>query len=51
VERLGVPGLSAFGMGPQHVPLVVADSPGSSMKTNPVFLTDAELTKILERAL
>jgi alcohol dehydrogenase len=51
VEHLEVPGLSAFGMGPQHIPLVVADSPGSSMQTNPVLLTDAELTKILESAL
>jgi alcohol dehydrogenase class IV len=51
VARLEVPGLSSFGMGRQHIPAVVADSPGSSMKTNPVALSDAELTSILEEAL
>lgn len=51
VGRLDVPGLSSFGMGPEHIPAVVADSPGSSMRTNPVALSDAELTDILERAL
>jgi alcohol dehydrogenase class IV len=51
VERLEVPGLSTFGMTAAHIPAVVADSPGSSMRTNPVPLTDAELTAILESAL
>jgi alcohol dehydrogenase class IV len=51
VARLGVPGLSSFGMGHEHIPAVVADSPGSSMKTNPVALSDVELTGILEVAL
>jgi alcohol dehydrogenase len=51
VARLGVPGLSAFGMGREHIAAVVADSPGSSMQTNPVLLTDAELSNILERAM
>ena len=51
VVRLEVPGLSSFGMGQEHIAAVVADSPGSSMKTNPVSLMDAELTSILERAL
>ncbi len=51
VVRLEVPGLSSFGMGRQHIPAVVADSPGSSMKTNPVALSDAELGSILEDAL
>jgi alcohol dehydrogenase len=50
VEQLGVPGLSAFEMRPEHIPAIVADSPGSSMRTNPVALSDAELTSILERA-
>ena len=31
----------------EHIPVVVADSPGSSMRTNPVALDD-ELTAILE---
>lgn len=51
VGRLEVPGLSDFEMRPEHIPVVVADSPGSSMRTNPIALTDAELTSILERAL
>jgi alcohol dehydrogenase len=51
VKALDVPSLSAFEMTPEHIPLVVADSPGSSMRTNPVALTDAELTGILEQAL
>jgi alcohol dehydrogenase len=51
VTALGVPGLSAFGMGAQDIPAIVADSPGSSMRTNPVALTDAELTSILQRSL
>jgi len=51
VEQLQVPGLSAFEMRRGHIPVVVADSPGSSMRTNPIALSDAELTSILERAL
>ena len=50
-SRLEVPGLSTFGMGREHIAAVVANSPGSSMKTNPVSLSDAELASILERAL
>lgn len=51
VTTLQVPGLSAFGMGEADIPAVVADSPGSSMRTNPVALTDGELTGILQRSL
>ena len=51
VEALDVPRLSAFGMTADLIPVVVADSPGSSMRTNPVTLTDDELTDILEQAL
>jgi alcohol dehydrogenase len=51
VEALAVPRLSTFGMTKAHIPLIVADSPGSSMRTNPVALTDEELTYILEQAL
>ena len=51
VERLGVPGLATFGMSAEHIPAIVADSPGSSMRTNPVALSDAELTSVLERSL
>ncbi len=51
VQSLGVPGLSAFELTPDLIPVVVADSPGSSMRTNPVALTDEELADILEQAL
>jgi alcohol dehydrogenase class IV len=51
VQTLGVPPLSAFEMRAEHIPAVVADSPGSSMRTNPVALSDAELTEILQQAL
>ena len=34
----------------EHIPVIVADSPGSSMRTNPIALTDDELTAILEAA-
>ena len=50
VAQLEVPGLATFGMTPAHIPTVVADSPGSSMQTNPVALSDAELSGILESA-
>ena len=45
------PGLPPSAWGRSTSPPIVADSPGSSMRTNPVALTDAELTDILERAL
>jgi alcohol dehydrogenase len=51
VRALEVPGLSAFGMTADDIAPVVADSPGSSMRTNPVPLTEAGLARILEAAL
>ncbi|MEA2025823.1 MAG: iron-containing alcohol dehydrogenase, partial [Chloroflexota bacterium] len=51
VDQLEVPGLSTFEMTAEHIPVIVADSPGSSMRTNPIALTDEELTAILESAL
>ena len=51
VARLEIPGLAAFGMRPEHIPGIVADSPGSSMQTNPVALSDAELAGILGGAM
>jgi alcohol dehydrogenase len=49
--RLGVPRLSAFGITESSIPALVADSRGSSMKTNPVTLTDDEITAILRASL
>jgi alcohol dehydrogenase len=51
VEALAVPPLSAFEMTAEDIPVIVADSPGSSMRTNPVALADEELTAILRQAL
>jgi alcohol dehydrogenase len=49
--RLALPRLGAFEMTEADVPRVVADSRGSSMKTNPVVLTDAEIAEVLRRRL
>jgi alcohol dehydrogenase len=49
--RLGVPRLSAFGIAESSIPALVADSRGSSMKTNPVVLTDDEIASILRASL
>ena len=51
VQALEVPPLSAFEMTAEHIPVVIADSPGSSMRTNPITLEDEELGDILQRAL
>jgi alcohol dehydrogenase class IV len=50
-SRLGIPGLATFGLGDADVPAIVADSRGSSMRTNPVTLTDDELTGIVRASL
>ena len=49
--RLGVPRLSAFGVAASDIPAVVAESRGSSMKTNPIVLTDEEIGSILRASL
>ncbi|HYF00820.1 MAG TPA: iron-containing alcohol dehydrogenase [Planctomycetota bacterium] len=48
---LGVPSLGAYGVKPDDLPAIVRDSRGSSMKTNPIVLTDAELTAVLAASL
>ena len=48
-RRLDLPTLDHYGVGRRDFPQVVAHSRGSSMKTNPVVLSDAEITAILER--
>ena len=47
---LAVPRLGSFGLDEADIAAVVADSRGSSMRTNPVVLDDAELTGILRRS-
>ncbi|MEF8768282.1 iron-containing alcohol dehydrogenase [Candidatus Accumulibacter contiguus] len=49
--ELALPRLSAYGIGQDDLPRIVAASRGSSMKTNPIVLSDAELTEILASRL
>jgi alcohol dehydrogenase len=49
--RLAVPRLSSYGITAADIPAIVADSRGSSMKTNPIVLTDAEIAAILGESL
>jgi alcohol dehydrogenase class IV len=48
---LEVPRLRAWGVTGADVPVIVADARGSSMRTNPIELSDAELASILEACL
>ena len=48
---LALPPLSAYGMQAADIPRVVANCRGSSMKTNPIELHDAELATILRERL
>lgn len=51
-QELAIPGLSAYGVTDAHIPDIVSKSKGaSSMKGNPIALTDDELTEIMRRAL
>ena len=51
-EELSVPSLASYGMTTAHIPSVVAKAAvASSMKGNPIALTEAEQRRILERAL
>ena len=50
-QRMALPRLSVFGVDEKAIPQLVANSRGSSMKTNPIVLTDAELTTLLRARL
>ena len=50
-EQLCLPRLSAYRIGAADFPRIVANSRGGSMKTNPIVLGDAEVTRILEERL
>ena len=50
-EHLGLPRLSAYGIGEGDLDRIVANARGSSMRTNPIVLTDDELREILRRRL
>jgi alcohol dehydrogenase len=49
--QLGIRPLGALGVSATDIPAIVADSRGSSMRTNPVELTDAEIASILSASL
>jgi alcohol dehydrogenase len=44
---LGLPRFGDAGVGPADIPALVAESRGSSMRTNPIVLSDAEVEAIL----
>jgi alcohol dehydrogenase class IV len=50
-ERLELPRVGRYGMTGADIPRVVANCRGSSMKTNPVVLSDDEVAAILEARL
>jgi alcohol dehydrogenase len=50
-EQLSLPRLSSYGMTEADIPHVVANCRGSSMKTNPIALTDQEVAHILKQRL
>ena len=50
-ERMHLPRLGEFGVKEADVPRIVANCRGSSMKTNPVVLSDAEVSDILQARL
>ncbi len=50
-RELAIPTLARFGIGEQDLPRIVLGSRGSSMRYNPVELSDEELTAILRASL
>ena len=48
-ERLQLPRLRSYHINPEDFPVIVANSRGSSMQTNPIVLTDAEINEILQQ--
>lgn len=46
-RRLQLPRLSTYGVSREAVAHVVANSRGSSMKTNPIALTDEEIARVV----
>jgi alcohol dehydrogenase class IV len=50
-QHLALPRLSTYGVTAADMPRIVANSRGSSMKTNPIVLTDAEVAAIVTARL
>jgi alcohol dehydrogenase len=49
--RLKIPMLGSYGVGEGHIKQVVASARGSSMKTNPIVLSDTEISEIVRARL
>ena len=49
-DALAIPGLGHYGLDEAGIPAIVADGRGSSMKTNPIVLSDEELAAVLRAA-
>ncbi len=50
-EQMKLPGLGEFGIGEEDIPVIVANSRGNSMKSNPVHLSDEEVGCIVRESL
>jgi alcohol dehydrogenase len=50
-RKLALPGLGSYGIGPGDLGRIAAHSRGSSMKTNPIELSDEELQAVLRARL
>ena len=50
-ERLALPSLGAYGIRTEDFSKIVANCRGGSMTTNPIVLTDEEVTAILQQRL
>jgi alcohol dehydrogenase class IV len=51
-QQLAIPPLKAYGVESDHIPLIITQAQkASSMKSNPVVLTEGELNHVLEHAL
>jgi len=50
-EFMALPPLSALGVEAADIPRIIAHSRGSSMKTNPIVLSDAEIERVIRQRL
>lgn len=50
-EYMALPNLSALGIEAADIPRIIAHSRGSSMKTNPIVLSDAEIERVIRQRL
>ncbi len=50
-EQLNLPRLKSFALQDSDLDKIVENSRGSSMKTNPIVLTDSEIRLILENRM